>query len=131
MASLTVFLAHPSPSGGTCDTITYMTRRHGPPKRFPDRKNVTLRCSAEVWERAQRVVAMMPGVSMSDVVEDSLDRLATSLEPLVAQFEGMTDRDEALAAIDAWFAAVVGQGVLEFSRESAEFRTKKEEKGKG
>ena len=108
-----------------------MTRRHGPAKRYPDRKNVTLRCSASVWERAQRVVAMLPGVSMSDVVEDSLDRLATSLEPLVEQFESFTDRDEALAAIDAWFAGVIGQGVLEFSRESAEFRTPKGEKDKG
>lgn len=103
--------------------------RHGPPKRYPNRRNITLRCDAKVWERTQAVTAMLPGVSVSDVVEEFLDGYATNMEQLGVAVEAMGDTpEERLAALHEWAAAIVGQGVLKLSREVFAFEAEEGER---
>lgn len=91
--------------------------RKGIPKMYPDRKNVTLRCSADVWARARVLTDMLPGVTLSDIVEDILRRYVESMELLQVRVEGLEDRDQVMAALDQWFADLVGQQMLQFVRD--------------
>ena len=98
--------------------VSRMAKRGAVPQHA-NRKNVTLRIDRDVYAQAWRVVELMPGVSMSDVVEDFLREFGEGLLPVMLQMQGVEDRDEALGLVQEMFAGMLGQAALAFVRDNA------------
>ena len=109
----------------------HMMNRRGAPRTRPERKNVTLRMQAHVYDSARDLVAQMPGVSLSDIVEGFLIDFTDKISPLLAQVREIETTEEALRVMDAFAANTMGQGLLQFSHERAAFLARKEKSEEG
>ena len=91
----------------------------------PNRKSVTIRCDRDVYAAAREVMEWVPNTSLSDVIEGFLAQFVNTFRPYVTELRMAKSEAEALAILDRFVAASLGQATLQFARDSAPHRVEK------
>jgi hypothetical protein len=114
---------------GTRDRLLGMAR-YGATPTLQNRRDITIRCDREVYAQARTLLEKVPGVALSDVVEDFLRDFIRRMTPLIEQLQTVTTREEALPIMERFAAETIGQGMLQLTRETTAFLDKEGAKDK-